>query len=283
MEFYNKNLINNVFAGGLAGIINMALLHSPKTIIKYQYVYNTSIIETYKQLVKHNNDKLRIFRGILPSIMKSSLGKMGDIGIYTYYMDKNEYINKNDSIINEPWYNQNINMLKISFLTTLWRFNLIPIDTLSNTYQVHGKEAYNILKNKVKKNNIHVLYHGSIALTSINFISNFIWFSVFTNLNKNLPNNINNDFRNGLIGFSSTLSCDIVVNPIRIIKTYKQSHKENISYINCINEIFSNKNNIKNQNSISTLFRGFKIRIMINSISSGLYVILWKRIENTLS
>ena len=55
--FSEENIVmNNIFAGGLAGIINMSIIHSPKTIIKYQYVNNTSINDTIKKLVL-NDDK----------------------------------------------------------------------------------------------------------------------------------------------------------------------------------------------------------------------------------
>ena len=33
MAFEDNNVRNNVFAGGLASIINMSIIHSPKTII----------------------------------------------------------------------------------------------------------------------------------------------------------------------------------------------------------------------------------------------------------
>ena len=178
-------------AGGLAGIINMSIIHSPKTIIKYQYVNNTTISDTLNKLLFKSQDKFRLFRGLFPSIAKSTLGRMGDIGIYTYYMNEmkntNNISSNADNNINNNKSNSN-NLLKIACLTSLWRLNLIPLDTISNTYQVHGINAADILK-KIKKNDFRVLYNGAMALSTI-IASDYIWFGIYTELNSTLPVNI---------------------------------------------------------------------------------------------
>ena len=62
------------------------------------------------------------------------------------------------------------------------------------------------------------------------------------------------------------------------MKTYKQSHVRNISYIESLREIMSNSNGKIEE----YLFRGMKVRVLLNSFSSAMYVILWKKIENKL-
>jgi hypothetical protein len=292
--FSEENIVlSNIMAGGIAGIINMSIIHSPKTIIKYQYVNNTTISETLNKLLFKSQDKFRLFRGLIPSIAKSTLGRMGDIGIYTYYMNDTKNTNnisystnnnENNNISNIG--SNNNNLLKIAGFTSLWRLNLIPLDTISNTYQVHGRNAVDIMKNKIKKNDFRVLYNGAMALSTINFISNYIWFGIYTELNsslpinifKNLPKETNNDIRNGIMGFSSSLGCDLVINPIRILKTYKQSNENNITYYESLREIMGNSNNRIGE----YLFRGMRVRILLNSVSSGLFVILWKKIESKI-
>ena len=94
-----------------------------------------------------------------------------------------------------------------------------------------------------------------------------------------LPTNINNDIRNGFIGFAATLSADIINNPLRIIKTYKQTYNGSISYYDSWKNIISNKK-INMQSFISIISRGMYIKTMLNCLTSSIYVILWKRFEN---
>ena len=275
MTFKYENeqlLISNLKAGFTAGLINSFIFHPPKTIIKYQYVNGSSFPLTLRKMV-YNEDKLRLFRGISPNIIKYSVGKMGEASIYTYFKN----IDKDNNEISK--------LSMTSLYITLWRINLMPFDTMSNTLQVHGKEGYQIIKRRINTYGIGTLYSGTIFYGLINYVNCFTWFGIYNAMNNLLDNNkvvkdningnnLNNDIKNGLVGFTSTLGSDILNNPLRVIKTYKQSYDTRISYTDSYNYI------IKEGGYKNLFIRGFGVKTILNCITSSFYVIMWKRLED---
>ena len=272
----NNLLISNLKAGFTAGLINSFIFHPPKTIIKYQYVNGASFPLTLRKMV-YNQDKLRLFRGISPNIIKYSVGKMGEASIYTYFRD----IDKE--------YDEIGKLSMTSFYITLWRINLMPFDTMSNTLQVHGQEGYQIIKRRINTYGIGTLYSGTVMYGLINYVNCFTWFGIFNTMNNLLNNDKNNimndtknnissdisyDINNGLVGFTSTLGSDIINNPLRVIKTYKQSYNTRISYTESFKDI------IKEGGYKNLFIRGFGVKTFLNCITSSFYVIMWKRLED---
>tara|TARA_A100001015_G_C14857806_1_gene659062 strand:- start:99 stop:917 length:819 start_codon:yes stop_codon:yes gene_type:complete len=255
-------ILSNIKAGFSAGLLNALIFHPPKTIIKYQYVNGTSIGVTFNNLLKNNSDKLRLFRGISPTMIKYSVGKMGETSFYTYFNSIDKEYNKIEKLV-----------LTSSFVT-LWRVNLMPFDTLSNTLQVHGRKGYSIITKRIDSYGIGTLYSGTSIYGVINFINCFTWFGIFNTMNGIISNDVNKDLKNGIVGFTSTLGSDILNNPLRIIKTYKQSHNSSISYKDSFNEILRDSGGYKNY-----FIRGLGIKTLLNCLTSSLYVIMWKRLE----
>lgn len=259
-QHYEKNkILYSCAAGFTAGTIQMSSLYWLKTPIKYQYVYNTGIHETFKILL-NNKDKYRIFRGIIPSVLKVSLGKVGEAGFMTYFKPEN---NQKDILKNT---------VISSACISLWKVSLMPFDTLGNSYQVNGKDTLEIVKNKIKVNGLKTLYDGTTVYGAITLINCSIWLYIYNNLNLKLDYEMNKDLRNGIIGFSATIISDLVINPLRIVKTYKQSSKEAISYKEICKKVFSSM-------KISDFYRGIKVKMVFNCFNSSLYIILWKRLE----
>ena len=277
MTFKYENeqlLISNLKAGFTAGLINSFIFHPPKTIIKYQYVNGSSLPFTLTKMV-YNEDKLRLYRGISPNIIKYSVGKMGEASIYTYFKN----IDKE--------YDEIGKLGLTSLYITLWRINLMPFDTMSNTLQVHGLEGYKIINRRLNTYGIGTLYSGTVIYGLINYVNCFTWFGIYNSMNNLLDNdkvvkdykngniiNANNDIKNGIIGFSSTLGSDIINNPFRVIKTYKQSYDTRISYTDSFNDI------IKEGGYKNLFLRGIGFKTFLNCITSSFYVIMWKRLED---
>ena len=271
----NKSICDNIIAGGIAGISNVYLTYPLRTIVKVQYVEGNTIFETFKNILKNNNYK-RFYSGINLTLIRVGLGRCCEAGTYTYYKNNNMPIGTNNQKFN--------NVSEISIITSLLKLSLSPLDTISNSYQVNGnKLGKDYIKNKYNKYGIRSLYYGFTPNLGISFIGHYIWFSSYSYLdyyfkndeiilNKNI---LNKNIKNGLIGFSSSILCDLVVNPIRIIKTIKQSNKDNITYRKIINNTFSNQLD-------KNLLRGLYLRTFINAFNSSVYVILWKKIESLL-
>ena len=74
----------------------------------------------------------------------------------------------------------------------------------------------------------------------------------------------NKNINNAIIGVSSSIVSDLVVNRIRIIKTYKQSNCDYISYNDIIKRIVKEDKNI-----LKSVFRGFGLRTSLDAFNSG--------------
>ncbi len=258
----DKSIYNNIIAGGIAGISNVYLTYPLRTVVKIQYVEGLTILDSIKKLYKQNKF-IRFYAGINPTIFRVGFGRCLEAGSYTYF-------NKND---NKPFGN----IMEISTLTSISKLLLTPLDTLSNSYQVNGsKLGKKYLIIKYKNIGITSLYNGLTPNLLISFIGHYIWFSSFSYLDYNIQDYyLNNNIRNGLIGFTSSILSDIVINPIRIVKTIKQSEKKNTSYKEIIEKTFSSEIN-------KNIFRGMYLRTFINAFNSSIYVILWRKIESIL-
>ena len=83
--------------------------------------------------------------------------------------------------------------------------------------------------------------------------------------------------RNGMVGFAASLVSDIIVNPLRVIKTTKQSmgsKHEGITYAETMRLIFS-------ADGWGGFFvRGLKARMMANALQSALFTIIWRKLAD---
>jgi hypothetical protein len=241
-----------------ATLIQQSSTYGLKTVIKNQYVHGTPIYKTFKTLY-NNKGLISFYRGFIPSILKITIGRNSDILLHKFYT-------------------QNLNASKahialISGLTSsVLKLGIMPLDTVSNLYQVHGKKAKEIIKKQYKNEN-YFFYRGTMAYMTLSGIGSSAWLYTYSRLNDiNLHKNKN--INNALIGVSSSIVSDLVVNPIRILKTYKQSSSDYISYKNII------KNVIKmDGNFMKSYFRGYGLRMGLNAFNSGLFMVLWKHFE----
>ena len=259
------NIIKSSFAGSTAGIIQLTSLFWLKTLTKHQYRHGTSLPVSFSQLYKEK-DLLRFYRGFTPNLLKVSLGKFGDTALYTYFHQPDF------KYLSNEWRSTYI-ALASSFI----KFNLMPLDTYTNMYQVRGKEGSIVMKQKIKRDGIRVLYHGSTAFFLSNFLGNASWFYTLDYLNSKLYKSYHkkdDTKKNIIIGFGCSTVSDLITNPIRILKTYKQSNKENISYLQALKEIKESKG------WRNFYFRGLGTKLILNGLNSSLFLVLWKKLEN---
>jgi len=248
--------------GATSGIIQVSSLLWLRTINNYQYRYGTDISTTFKTLY-NSGGVLRFYKGYIPSLIVASNCKFAELNGY-YYSKHNNFSEKEQ-------------LLFISTISSLTKLSLVPIDTLDVVLQVEGKKGINILKTKIKKNGYNVLYYGATPWILNNFIGTYIWFNVHNYLDfkykDEYKNGVKFNVKNGLIGLVSSLSSDIVTNPLRILKINKQANSTSISYMSTIKDIHQTKN-------YSEFFlRGLKTRMIIHGIQNVAFVIIWKNLE----
>ena len=220
-----------------------------KPIIKSQYVYGGTLKESYLFL-KKDGGFFRFYRGFLPAVLKSGIGRTSDITIYTHVTKK---------------YNNNkyFSSLLSGSLSALVKIAILPLDTLSNVYQVHGKDGYKHVRGN--------LYRGALAYGAIHCISGSSWLLSYSHIkNWNLFENKNINYL--FTGFTCSLITDTIINPLRVIKTHKQAFSTNQSYFQIIKKMIGG-------NSNSGFYRGYRTRLTYNAINGSLFVLLWQNLE----
>ncbi len=111
-------------------------------------------------------------------------------------------------------------------------------------------------------------------------MGHYPWFYTFNKLNQVIPEydtKAKNLLRRAGIGFVCSIVSDSISNSMRVIKTTKQTHKENLGYKDVVKEII-------NKDGVSGLLgRGLSTRIMTNGIQGLMFSVLWKVFEDLFS
>ena len=269
---------NRALGGGLYGMSAMGIqvgsLMWLRTTINYQYRNGTTFSNTLKLLYNDGGIR-RFYRGVGPALLQAPLSRFGDTAANTGVL---YFLNNNEQTKNLPI---SIKTFCGSVTAGLWRINLMPIDTTKTFFQVNGKDGYKLLRNKIKTNGIKTLYNGSFAAFSSTVMGHFPWFFTFNYLNEIIPKiNKDDEFhtikkysRYAIIGFSSTMSSDIISNSMRVIKTNRQTSIIEQSYPSII------KNILKKDGINGLLFRGLKTKLLANGLQGLLFTVCWKSIE----
>lgn len=278
-----KKSFNKALGGGISGasamICQVTSLMWMRTIMNYQYRHGTTLSNTAKILYKDGGIR-RFYRGIGPALLQGPLSRFGDTAANTGILTA---LNSSNTTKDLPI---SIKTFLASTTAALWRINLMPIDNIKTSLQVNGKQGIQSLKTKIKTGGFKTMYHGSLAAFGATFIGHYPWFFTYNYLNNKLPKHdtlenkfissplIYNLLRNGTIGFCSSFMSDISSNSIRVLKTYKQSSTEIITYNQAIKQI------IKQDGILGLFGRGLKTRIIANGIQGMLFTILWKYFQD---
>ena len=247
------------FAGGAIQVTSLLWL---RTANNYQYKHGTSLSETIKTLYKEGG-VLRFYRGYFPSLFLGSSIKFGEINAYYYSKQCN--------------FNEMEKLMFISSISSLLKLAFVPIDTLDIFLQVEGKKGIQTLKNKVNSQGVRVLYYGLTPWITSNFISTFSWYNTHNYLDNKFKNygkeGVEFNIKNGLIGLSASIVSDTITNPLRILKIYKQSNTNQVSYTETY------KNIIETCGASELFLRGLKTRLMIHGLQNVFFTIVWKNLE----
>ena len=251
--------IKNGMSGAGAMCIQVSTLMWLRTVMNYQYKHGGDMVSTIQKLYKEGGI-MRFYKGYAPALMIGPLSRFGDT--FCNALSLNFFQNSN-----LPLY---IQTGCASILAGGWRILTLPIDAWKTSLQVNG--GLDPLKQKIKTNGITSLYSGAIASSTATMMGHFPFFFVYNSMDSYLPKKKYKDepfyalLRNASIGFCSTFASDTVSNSMRVIKTYKQTHPEKISY----------KNIVKNVGVNELLFRGLKTKIVTNGIQGIVFSVFYK-------
>jgi len=254
--------------GGTAGAIAMFLqvgsLMWMRTTMNYQYRYGTTTREALKALYAEGGIR-RFYKGVGPALLQGPLSRFGDTASNTGTL---ALLNAMPSTVNLP---SGVKTMCASSAAASFRIFLMPLDSIKTNLQVEG--SLGPLKEKIKKSGPLALYHGALAASAATFAGHLPWFGTYNFLNDLLPtyeSKLATLSRNAGMGFCASVVSDTTSNSIRVVKTYRQTSTETLSYIQCAKNIVAS-------DGLAGLFgRGLQTRIMSNGVQGVMFSVLWK-------
>lgn len=258
-----EKAINGGIAGASAMFFQVSSLMWMRTTMNYQYANGGTISNTIKLLYSQGGI-LRFYKGYSAAIIQGPISRFGDTATNMGILE----LTKDTRL---PLY---IRTGLASISSGCFRILLMPIDTFKTTLQVHGKDGFKIIRNKIKMRGIRTLWNGSLATASATMVGHYPWFMTYNYLNFVLDNYQDSKAkklsRQAFIGFSSSVVSDVCSNSLRVLKTSRQTHTTNISYVNVAKNII-NKDGFR-----GLFFRGLDTRIITNGINGMMFSVLWK-------
>lgn len=272
-EILNKaaaSAVRGGTAGALAMGANVGCLMWMRTTLNYQYRTGTSFPVALRTLYADGGIP-RFYRGVAPALIQGPLSRFGDTAANTGVLTLLDSVDATKDL------SVGFKTIAASAAAAGFRIVLMPIDTVKTTMQVTGK--FSAVVDKVKANGAPVLYHGSLAAASATFVGHYPWFFTYNYLGENLPKQdtqLGELGRRAIMGFCSSAVSDTCSNSIRVVKVYKQSYKEAISYPQVVRNIIS-ESGVK-----GLFFRGLETKILANGLQGILFSVLWKQFEEVL-
>jgi len=257
-------------AGAVAMGLNVGALMWMRTTVNYQYRNGTSFPVALKTLYADGGIP-RFYRGVLPALIQGPMSRFGDTAANT------GMITLLDSMDSTKDLNVGLKTASASVAAALFRIFLMPVDTVKTTMQVTGK--FSNVVSKVKVEGVPALYHGSLAAASATFVGHYPWFFTYNLLSEKIPKQddpLKELGRRAIMGFCSSAVSDTCSNSIRVIKVYKQSSAETLSYPQVV------KNVIAESGVSGLMFRGLETKILANGLQGILFSVMWKHFEEVL-
>jgi Mitochondrial carrier protein len=143
--------------------------------------------------------------------------------------------------------------------------------------QVTGK--FSAVVDKVKLAGPLTLYNGALAAASATFVGHYPWFFTYNLLSEKIPKQdtqLGELGRRAILGFSASAISDTCSNSIRVVKVYKQSYPEQLTYVQVV------RNVLQESGVTGLMFRGLETKILANGLQGILFSILWKHFEEVL-
>ncbi|KAG5463029.1 MAG: hypothetical protein BJ554DRAFT_2285 [Olpidium bornovanus] len=185
----------------------------------------------------------------------------------------------------------------------------------NGTLQTGGENALPLLRQKIAAHGIGTLWYGAGATVAATFVGHYPWFAVYNILNEKLPQQVTMPkklARSAVIGFSASVTSDTISNSLRpslslnrfalppspyftsnlgrpifvwlsgngitqVIKTYRQTHVEKVSYQRAVKEI------VEKDGVIGLFGRGLRTRILTNALQGVIFSVLWRMFEDVLT
>lgn len=265
-----KSAMRGGAAGAAAMGVNVGALMWIRTTVNYQYRNGTSFPVALRTLYADGGVP-RFYRGVLPALVQGPLSRFGDTAANTGMLTLMDSLDATKDL------NVGYKTVSASAAAAVFRIFLMPVDTVKTTMQVTGK--FSNVVSKVKMEGPRALYHGSLAAASATFVGHYPWFFTYNFLGEKIPKQddpLKELGRRALLGFCSSAVSDTCSNSIRVVKVYKQSSPEALSYPTVVKRV------IQESGISGLMFRGLETKILANGLQGILFSVLWKHFEEVL-
>lgn len=270
MDKSAKSALRGGIAGGIAMGANVAALMWLRTTVNYQYRSGVSFPVALRTLYADGGIP-RFYRGVLPAMFQGPLSRFGDTAANTGVLTMLNSLESTRDL------NAGTKTVCASSAAALFRIVIMPIDTCKTTMQVTGK--FSAVVDKVKLAGPQALWNGALGAASATFVGHYPWFATYNFLSEKIPKQdtqMQELGRRALLGFCSSAVSDTCSNSIRVLKVYKQSHPEQLSYPVVFRRV------IEESGFKGLFFRGLETKIFANGCQGILFSVLWKHFEEVL-
>lgn len=214
---------------------------------------------------------VRFYRGLAPALVQGPMSRFGDTAANAGAMSLLDAYEQTRSL---PV------MVKTGFASTAaaaFRIALMPVDTVKTIMQVEGKDGLRILGGKMRAHGPSALFHGALAASAATLVGHYPWFATYNYLQEVVPRYSDTGrklARNAAIGFVASAVSDTASNSIRVIKTYRQTHAERISYGQAIRDV------VAVEGVAGLMGRGLKTRLIANGLQGAVFSVGWRYFQD---
>merc|ERR1719162_86163 len=273
--------VRDGYSASMASIVSVFMLMWLRTTLSYQFVHGVSMVEAMSLLYAQGGIP-RFYRGLLPALIMMPLSRFGDI--FSNEVTREFFSNR---------FSTGVVTALASSMAAIWRIIISPVDTVKTTMQVHGGKALPILQEKIRVMGFRALFEGSLGAAAATWVGHYPWFITYNFLESycvrhrildaHLPPPTSNNrgtrrhIRRAVVGLCSSLVSDCCSNAIRVLKTFKQTSIDPISYGQAAATIIA-------ESGLRGLFlRGLTTKLFANALNAMLFTVVWKAISEKMA
>lgn len=280
---------HTAFLEGMAGAKAMAtdvvLLIWLRTVMNRQFRHGGSMTDTIRLLYREGGVR-RFYRGFTFAIIEAPLSR--GVGAAANYATLH-MLSRSETAHHMPL------VLKTaisSLAVASFRILYYPLDTAKTILQVEGASGLRLLRRKVRNHGFSVLYHGSSYAILGAAVKHTLWFTTYNYLSAYLvkaasmraakvepaadaepqaaPGLLHQVLQNALIGLSCAVVTNIIANPLSVLKAYKQTHTDGVTYTRAFKDI------VGKHGMLHLFKRGIGTRLWVDAINSMVFTALWR-------
>jgi hypothetical protein len=244
-----------------------------RTTMNYQFKHGGGFLHTVRTLYSEGGI-VRFYRGIVPALVIGPISRFGDTAANMLATTLSQ---NNAALKSMPIF---IQTSLGSILAGFWRLSTLPVDAWKTSKQVYGPDGLKMLVKKFNNHGVSAFYQGGVASALATMVGHYPWFVTNNYLEFYMTKySYKTEFtqailRSAFIGLCSTVVSDVISNSIRVVKTFKQTSAERMTYKEVIASVIE-------KDGIQGLFlRGLQTKLLTNVIQGVAFRVIWKYMEH---